>query len=121
MITQLICYAVIVICIGVGVVHKKHADADTIKSIKKYTFMAVVEAQQVFGIDTGKLKHDYVLGRLADAYPDLFKLLNDDEVDVIIAQAKKKLNDMMADDQHIADVVNCLMNDFTQEDKDGTQ
>lgn len=121
MVLQLICYVVIVICLALVVVSKKNTDANTIKSIKKYTFMVVVEAQQVFGIDTGKLKHDYVLGRLADAYPDLFKLLSDDEVDVIIAQAKKKLNDMMADDQHIADVVNCLMNDFTREDEDGTQ
>lgn len=121
MVLQLICYVVIVVCLALTVVGKKNADANTIKSIKKYTFMAVVEAQQVFGIDTGKLKHDYVLGRLADAYPNLFKLLSDDEVDIIIAQAKKKLNDMMADDQHIADVVNCLMNDFTQEDEDGTQ
>ena len=121
MVLQLICYAVIVVCLALTVVGKKNADANAIKSIKKYTFMAVVEAQQVFGIDTGKLKHDYVLGRLADAYPNLFKLLSDEEVDIIIAQAKKKLNDMMEDDQHIADVVNCLMNDFTQEDEDGTQ
>lgn len=116
MVLQLICYVVIVVCLALIIVGKKNADANEIKAIKKYAFMAVVEAQQVFGIDTGNLKHDYVLGRLADAYPNLFKLLSDEEVDIIIAQAKKKLNDMMADDQNIADVVNCLMNDFTQED-----
>ena len=121
MVVRIICYVLIVVCVSVLVIVKKRVDADTIKAIKKYAFLAVVEAQQIFGKDTGKLKHDCVLARLAKAFPDLFKLLKDDEIDNIIAQAKKKLNDMMANDEYIANAVNLLINDFSTEDNDDTQ
>lgn len=121
MVIEIICYATVAIALSLVIISKKRADANTIKTIKKYTFLAVVEAQQIFGRHTGDIKRDYVIAKLSEAFPSLFRLLNDDEINDIIAQAKEKLKAMMDDNQYITDAVNALMNDITQEDKDGAQ
>ncbi len=121
MVIEIICYATVAIALSLVIISKKRADADTIKTIKKYTFLAVVEAQQIFGRHTGDIKRDYVIAKLAEAFPSLHRLLNDDEINNIIAQAKEKFKAMTDNNEYITDAFNALMDDITREDKDGTQ
>lgn len=118
---RFVCYTVIVVCLSLIIISKKRADADTIKTIKKYTFLAVVEAQQIFGRHNGDIKRDYVITKLAEAFPSLHRLLDDDEINSIVAQAKKKFKAMTDNNECVTDVFNTLMDDITREDKDVTQ
>lgn len=90
----------------------KHITPDEVAAFKGAAMKAVIEAQNLFGEGTGKLKLQFVTANLAEKFPRVYDFLGEEVVEELIGKAKKALVNLANDNDTIAAVL-----DVTLEDK----
>ena len=113
-----ICAVAIVIAVLVICLQDKVITSDEVTQIKAAVMNLVVAAQKEYGDGCGLFKLEVVKAALAEKFPKLFSIFDEDEVEELISAAKDKLVTLAEDNDKIAEVANIIVSEVTDGDTD---